>query len=84
MSPEQDGSKTLEEWAGLQHLILTLAFTDIVDSTKIGLKLGDNEWIEDLFCHFSQARQIAGYNCYIVKVIGDSLMMAFPGPLATP
>ena len=60
MSPEQERNKTLEEWAGSKHLSLALVFTDIVDSTKIGVKLGDNDWIDDLFSHFSQARQIAG------------------------
>src|SRR2546429_10004559 len=60
------------------HLGLTLLFTDIVDSTTIGIKLGDTRWIEDLFKHFSTARTFAFmYDCYVVKVIGDSLMMAF-------
>jgi class 3 adenylate cyclase len=77
MVPEEE-SKTLEEWAGSQHLNLTLAFTDIVKSTAIGLRLGDDVWIDDLFDHFSQAREIARrHKCYVVKVIGDSLMIAF-------
>ena len=42
---------TLEEWAGAPHLGLTLLFTDIVESTSIGIRLGDNRWIEDLFKH---------------------------------
>lgn len=69
---------TLEQWAGSKHLSLTLVFTDIVESTKIGIKLRDPDWIDDLFKHFSQARKLASlYDCYVVKVIGDSLMMAF-------
>jgi class 3 adenylate cyclase len=75
---EDQRVQTLEEWAGPQHLGLTLVFTDIVDSTNIGIKLGDTRWIEDLFEHFSSARNFAFmYDCYVVKVIGDSLMMAF-------
>jgi class 3 adenylate cyclase len=57
---------------------LTLVFTDIVDSTNIGIKLGDTRWIENLFVHFSSGRTFAfRYDGYVVKAIGDSLMMAF-------
>lgn len=78
MSSAYEVPTTLEEWAGSKHLSLTLAFTDIVESTKIGIKLRDPDWIDDLFKHFSQARELAShYDCYVVKVIGDSLMMAF-------
>lgn len=76
--PPQPHQQTLEEWAGSQHLGLTLVFTDIVRSTAVGVRLGDNTWIEDLFDHFSQARELTKrYKCYVVKVIGDSLMVAF-------
>ncbi len=69
---------TLEDWAGAQNLALTLVFTDIVDSTRIGIKLGDTRWIENLMVHFSTARTIAlRYDSYVVKVIGDALMLAF-------
>ncbi|HEY0378081.1 MAG TPA: adenylate/guanylate cyclase domain-containing protein [Pyrinomonadaceae bacterium] len=78
MAPEDRSTRTLEEWAGSQHLNLTLVFTDIVDSTAIGVKLGDRTWIEDLFRHFSHARfLVVFYDCFVVKVIGDSLMVAF-------
>lgn len=56
---EHQRALSLEEWAGAQNLGLTLVFTDIVDSTRIGIKLGDTKWIEDLFAHFSRARIIA-------------------------
>jgi class 3 adenylate cyclase len=51
-----DGQRleTLEDWAGPQNLGLTLVFTDIVDSTRIGIRLGDTRWIEALFEHFSE------------------------------
>ena len=69
---------TLEDWAGAQDLGLTLVFTDIVDSTSIGIKLGDTRWIENLFVHFSSGRAFAlRYDGYVVKAIGDSLMVAF-------
>jgi hypothetical protein len=70
--------KTLEEWAGAQYLNLTLLFTDIVDSTRLGVELGDHKWIENLFVHFSRARKLASeFDCYIVKIIGDAIMVAF-------
>ncbi|MEK6333971.1 MAG: adenylate/guanylate cyclase domain-containing protein [Acidobacteriota bacterium] len=70
--------QTLEEWAGSQHVSLGLVFTDIVKSTEIGLKRGDATWIDDLFAHFTIGREIAArFESYVVKVIGDSLMVAF-------
>ena len=78
MSSHAEYPRTLESWAKAQHLGLTLVFTDIVDSTAIGIKLGDNVWIDDLFIHFEEARLIASqFDHFVVKVIGDSLMMAF-------
>ncbi len=78
MSSQHTRPTTLEAWAGSQNLNLTLVFTDIVDSTLIGKRLGDRRWIEDLFIHFSQARTLTDFaDCFVVKVIGDSLMMAF-------
>ena len=78
MSSHNNDPKTLEDWAGSKHLGLTLLFTDIVKSTAIGMKLGDRTWIEDLFVHFNQARGLAvRYDSCVVKVIGDSLMVAF-------
>jgi len=50
MSPSEDQSSvTLQQWAEADHLGLTLLFTDIVESTAIGIGLGDNTWIEDLW-----------------------------------
>src|SRR5437764_1069502 len=47
----------------------------------MGIRLGDTRWIEDLFEHFSSARTLALlYDSYVVKVIGDSLMVAFRRP----
>jgi class 3 adenylate cyclase len=78
MPSEDKRAITLENWAGAQHLNLTLVFTDIVDSTAIGIKLGDRAWIKDLFEHFSHARFLTDfYDSFVVKVIGDSLMVAF-------
>lgn len=78
MSSQGRNYRTLEQWAGAVHLGLTLVFTDIVSSTKIGIRLGDDRWIENLFTHFSRGREIAAqYDCYVVKSIGDAFMVAF-------
>ncbi|SRR6266404_6879204 len=77
LASQKENHKTLEEWAGSKHLILTLVFTDIVGSTEIGNSLGA-KWIQDLFDHFTQARSLAAsHEGYVVKVIGDEVMAAF-------
>jgi class 3 adenylate cyclase len=66
----QASQQTLEGWAGSQHVILGLVFTDIVKSTEIGKKRGDAKWIDDLFAHFTKVREIASrFDSYVVKVI---------------
>lgn len=78
MAPQQNAPRTLEEWAGATYPKLTLLFTDIVDSTKIGVTLGDHDWIEILFRHFSRAHELAAeHKGYVVKSIGDAVMVAF-------
>jgi len=77
MTSQCEQPPILEEWAGSPRLSLALVFTDIVMSTKIGKRLGDHKWIDDLFKHFSKGREIASrYDSHVVKVIGDSLMLA--------
>jgi hypothetical protein len=78
MSFRDDTYITLEEWAGAKYLNLTLVFTDIVESTRIGVEIGDHEWIKDLLIHFSRAREVASqFDSYVVKTIGDAVMVAF-------
>lgn len=70
--------QTLEEWAHSSRLNLALVFTDIVDSTAIGQKLGDNDWVQYLAAHFIRGRKLASeYHGFVVKVIGDAFMVAF-------
>lgn len=71
-------TQTLESWAGRNRKILAFAFTDIVDSTAIGLKLGDQKWIKELAQHFNHGRDLVSkYNGFVVKVIGDAFFVAF-------
>ena len=69
--------KTLQQWLGASKLI-ALVFTDVVESTTLGNHLGDEQWFKALLGHFAQARQyMAAYDCYEIKIIGDSFMVAF-------
>jgi class 3 adenylate cyclase/tetratricopeptide (TPR) repeat protein len=72
---------TLENWTGTSEIArttLVLVFTDIVNSTALGIELGDEEWIELLVKHFAQARKLLSkYDCYEIKIIGDSFMVVF-------
>ena len=69
--------KTLQQWAGSTKMI-ALVFTDIVDSTDLGVRLGDERWIQLLRKHFARARSLMKkFDCYEIKIIGDSFMVAF-------
>jgi class 3 adenylate cyclase len=69
---------TLQDWARASKATIALVFTDIVDSTTLGNQLGDEQWTEVLLKHFAQARTLlSNYDCYEIKIIGDSLMVAF-------
>lgn len=71
-------SNSLREWLGGERAIIALVFTDIIDSTVIGKRLGDPAWIEVLIKHFERARHyIAQCGGYEVKLVGDSCMVAF-------
>jgi len=68
--------ESLEDWVGSSR-ILALVFTDIVDSTKLGNALGDEQWIVILRQHFARARSLmSAGKCFEIKIIGDSFMVA--------
>lgn len=70
--------RTLEEWAGASTPQVALIFTDIVGSTSLLNEVGDKRWIEILIKHLHQARCVLkNYDCYEIKFIGDSFMVAF-------
>jgi class 3 adenylate cyclase len=61
--------------------LLTLMFTDIVDSTKRAAELGDQRW-RDLLAHHDEAvrRQISRFGGREVKTMGDGFLVSFSGP----
>lgn len=72
--------QTLQEWAGagVSKMTIALVFTDIVGSTELLRKLGDDRWIEMLMEHFYRARAHIDVNYgHEIKLIGDSVMAAF-------
>jgi len=80
------------EWSGLRtfagyrprnagRLLVTLLFTDVVDSTAIAQRLGDSTWRDLLSAHFEAARDAFDhYGGREIKTTGDGVMATFDGP----
>ena len=61
--------------------LMTVAFTDIVDSTKLASDLGDDRWRGILELHESVSRhEIEVAEGRLIKFTGDGLLAAFDGP----
>jgi adenylate cyclase len=61
---------------------VTMAFTDIEDSTKLNASFGDRAWLEVLRAHNEiVTRLTAEHGGTIVKRQGDGFMLAFPSSL---
>lgn len=61
--------------------LTTVAFTDIVDSTRRAAELGDSRWRSLLEVHESvAAREVEAARGRIVKFTGDGLLATFDGP----
>ena len=77
--------KTLAEWLVANPgdpIQITILFTDIVGSTKLGNDIGDQKWLERLRQHFERGHSlIAQHDGYKIKLIGDSFMVAFRSPV---
>lgn len=57
---------------------MTLVFTDIVDSTVLAERIGDDEWVALVKEHESDIRRITSRNGgTVVKMLGDGSMLAF-------
>ena len=71
-------NKPLIEWAGGARVTLAIVFTDIVDSTALGIQLGDAAMSEVRRRHFAQSTAlVAKYAGREIKTIGDSVMAVF-------
>jgi class 3 adenylate cyclase len=81
------------EWSGLRAFagfslmgtagrsLVTLLFTDIVDSTVTASRVGDVVWRELLATHYETARALVErYHGQEVNTTGDGLLARFDGP----
>lgn len=65
-------------WAGASRTTVALVFTDMVGSTALANKLGNEAMGDVRRAHFKEARSVIGKNKgYEIKTIGDSLMVVF-------
>lgn len=63
------------------RVLATVAFTDIVGSTELAVKLGDAEWGMVLDRHDDCAqRKATEYAGRVVKTMGDGVLATFDGP----
>ena len=71
-------TKKFRGWAGGERVTLAIVFTDIVGSTVLGEKIGDEAMNEVRRSHFTQSRLlISQFKGREIKTIGDSFMTAF-------
>jgi len=63
-----------------ERVLVTLPFTDLVDSTGTALRLGRVGWGELLTVHEQQAHDIVGrFRGRLVKTTGDGILASFDG-----
>ena len=61
--------------------VITMMFTDIVDSTRINTSVGDDRYSEALKVHNSLVREcLKSYDGHEIKTIGDSFFARFANP----
>ena len=76
----------IRAWAGFptgihSRVLMTLLFTDLVDSTARAAELGDARWRHLLSEHFEEARaELERFGGREVKTTGDGMLATFDGP----
>ncbi len=81
MNPIQELVTGSRRAATTGRSLMTVAFTDIVDSTKMASELGDKRWRGMLELHESVSRsEIEVAEGRLIKFTGDGLLAAFDGP----
>lgn len=66
---------------GLERVLATVLFTDIVDSTRRAAEFGDQKWRQLLDAHDRLARQtVERHRGILVKSMGDGVLATFDGP----
>ena len=65
----------------IDRVLKTVLFTDIVDSTRRAVELGDRRWRELLDAHDAVTRhEVERYRGHVVKTTGDGVLAVFDGP----
>jgi class 3 adenylate cyclase len=63
-----------------ERVLVTLLFTDIVDSTGVALRLGDRAWTDLLGSHNQRmADAVDRYRGQVAKLTGDGVLAVFDG-----
>lgn len=66
---------------GIDRVLKTVLFTDIVDSTQRAVRLGDQRWRELLDAHdVAVRRELARFQGQEIKTTGDGFFAGFDGP----
>jgi class 3 adenylate cyclase/alpha-beta hydrolase superfamily lysophospholipase len=66
---------------GVQRAMLTVLFTDIVDSTGHAARMGDGRWRDLLHSQERAVREVVErFGGFVVKTIGDAFLITFDGP----
>src|SRR5439155_15895285 len=70
--------RQLTEWAGAERATLAIIFTDVVGSTVLSGRLGDETMYKVWGAHFGRSRQlIADHGGCPIKSLGDGDMAVF-------
>lgn len=65
----------------VNRMLATILFTDIVDSTRRAIDLGDLAWQDRLGAHDAMVRrQLARFRGREIKTMGDGFLATFDGP----
>ena len=71
-----------DEEAGLDRVLVTVVFTDIVRSTELAAELGDRHWRDLVQQHHATVRALlARYRGKEVDTAGDGFFATFDGPV---
>jgi class 3 adenylate cyclase len=63
-----------------ERVLVTLLFTDIVDSTGLARRLGDHRWAELLVTHNQRVTEsVRRHGGQLAKLTGDGLLAVFDG-----
>jgi len=67
--------------SGLERVLATVLFTDIVDSTRSAVEIGDEAWLRKLDSHDQSVKLLIDkHRGVLIKSTGDGILATFDGP----